>query len=94
VHAALRYECMRPDATSACGLKLLVHAALSYVSVFLNPLADLSQQICHRDIKAANILYSNEGVVKLADFGTSKKIADVANMSVRFPLLLRLLLEP
>jgi len=41
-----------------------------------------SQQICHRDIKAANILYSNDGVVKLADFGTSKKIADVANMSV------------
>jgi serine/threonine protein kinase len=41
-----------------------------------------SQQICHRDIKAANILYSNEGIVKLADFGTSKKIADVANMSV------------
>lgn len=41
-----------------------------------------SNGICHRDIKAANILYSNEGVVKLADFGTSKKIADVANMSV------------
>ena len=41
-----------------------------------------SQQICHRDIKAANILYSNDGVVKLADFGTSKKIADVANLSV------------
>ena len=67
-----------------------MHAALSSFSVFLNLLADLSQQICHRDIKAANILYSNEGVVKLADFGTSKKIADVANMSVRFKALLRL----
>ncbi len=29
-HAALSYWCMRPEATSACGLKLLVYAAVSY----------------------------------------------------------------
>jgi hypothetical protein len=30
VYAALSYKCMRPYATSVCGLTLLVYAALSY----------------------------------------------------------------
>jgi len=37
--------------------------------------------ICHRDIKGANILCANDGVIKLADFGASKKLADVCNNS-------------
>jgi hypothetical protein len=30
MYAALSYQCMRPEATSVCGLKLLVYAALRY----------------------------------------------------------------
>ncbi len=38
------------------------------------------QKIMHRDIKGANILVDNHGVIKLADFGASKKIEDLATI--------------
>ncbi|XP_077222723.1 mitogen-activated protein kinase kinase kinase NPK1-like isoform X3 [Tasmannia lanceolata] len=37
--------------------------------------------IIHRDIKGANILVDNKGCIKLADFGASKKVVDLATMS-------------
>lgn len=38
-----------------------------------------SQGIVHRDIKSANILVTQDGVIKLSDFGASKNIKDSAN---------------
>lgn len=33
-----------------------------------------SHQIIHRDIKGANILVDNKGIIKLADFGASRRL--------------------
>ncbi|KAG9449591.1 hypothetical protein H6P81_009556 [Aristolochia fimbriata] len=37
--------------------------------------------IIHRDIKGANILVDNKGCIKLADFGASKKVVELATVS-------------
>lgn len=36
-----------------------------------------AHRIVHRDIKGANVLVDHQGVCKLADFGASRKIADI-----------------
>ena len=47
----------------------------SYTRQILAGLAYLhAKSIAHRDIKGANILLNNDGTVKLADFGSSKRI--------------------
>ena len=45
-----------------------------------------SHGIMHRDIKGANILVDNTGLVKLADFGASKKIESLATIGKAAPL--------
>ncbi|KAF4378874.1 hypothetical protein G4B88_008344 [Cannabis sativa] len=37
--------------------------------------------IMHRDIKGANILVDNKGCIKLADFGASKKVVELATIT-------------
>jgi mitogen-activated protein kinase kinase kinase len=38
-----------------------------------------SRKVVHNDIKGANILIHEEGIVKLADFNSSKRIWEVAD---------------
>jgi serine/threonine protein kinase len=36
-----------------------------------------SHGVIHRDIKGANILVDNNGICKLADFGSSRKLSEL-----------------
>ncbi|KAL3912776.1 MAG: hypothetical protein SGARI_000984 [Bacillariaceae sp.] len=55
-----------------------VPGGCSYLSQTLAGLAYLHENdVMHRDIKGSNILVNDEGIVKLADFGESKKLANL-----------------
>ena len=55
--------------------------ASRYAGAILDGLAYLhAHGIAHRDVKGANALVDASGGVKLADFGASKKIEDVATL--------------
>jgi serine/threonine protein kinase len=54
----------------------------SYVRQILQGLGYLhSQHVLHRDVKGANILVSQKGQIKLADFGSSKSLQDIVQSS-------------
>jgi serine/threonine protein kinase len=57
--------------------RLSEELTIKYATQLVAGLAYLhSKSIIHRDIKGANILVSDDGVVKLADFGAAKRIID------------------
>jgi cell division cycle 2-like protein len=36
------------------------------------------KNIVHRDLKTSNLLYSNQGILKICDFGLARKISPTA----------------
>ncbi|GMH60327.1 hypothetical protein TrST_g5641 [Triparma strigata] len=59
-----------------------VNVVKSYLKQTLSGLAYLHKNhIIHRDMKGANLLVDNNGTVKLADFGASKKMSDEGTLN-------------
>jgi serine/threonine protein kinase len=54
-----------------------------YTNQVLHGLEYLHEQgVIHRDVKCANILTTKDGLIKLSDFGTSTKLADIRDSQV------------
>jgi serine/threonine protein kinase len=82
-----------PGGSVACMLSRFgafpLQVVRSYVSQTLAGLEYLHENdIMHRDIKGSNILVNDEGIVKLADFGASKKMANL-NANLMMSLTVR-----
>ena len=64
----------RLDVATACGIVIAACAGLQRAH---------QQGVLHRDIKPENLLFSDEGVLKVADFGIAKVLAGEASMATR-----------
>lgn len=74
---------------------LAERVSASYARQILTGLAYLhAHGIAHRDVKGANCLVGSQGVVKLADFGASKRIEDVATLGENSFFLLQHVFPP
>lgn len=68
------------------GHGLLESDIVSFVKPILRGLMYLHEQgVVHRDVKAANVLLTDSGEVKLADFGVATKVATLHNTVVGTP---------
>ncbi|KAH3898767.1 uncharacterized protein SCODWIG_02429 [Saccharomycodes ludwigii] len=74
------------DLIKSNGGPLNESTSINYVKQTLQGLTYLHEQgVIHRDIKAANLLLDNKNVIKLADFGVSTKVTNVAMTCVGSP---------
>ena len=67
---------------NGCISELLVMHFIDQIAIALNHLH--KRRICHLDIKPANILLTEYGIVKLIDFGLSKQYEDDNNQTSTF----------
>ncbi len=67
------YACQQRDCFGLCG------SGMPQGVAFLHAHKQL-----HRDIKPGNLLMSNDGVVKLADFGIAKQLENTASLALSF----------
>eukprot|EP01090_Pellita_catalonica_P007295 TRINITY_DN17894_c0_g1_i1.p1 TRINITY_DN17894_c0_g1~~TRINITY_DN17894_c0_g1_i1.p1 ORF type:complete len:612 (-),score=97.54 TRINITY_DN17894_c0_g1_i1:46-1881(-) len=73
------------DIIETCDRPLLENELLVIISETLKGLTHLHcSTICHRDIKAANILIAENACVKIADFGVSENMHTVPSSEIRF----------
>jgi len=62
--------------------RLPEHMLIVYMRQVLAGLEWLhAQGVCHRDIKGANLLITQDGQVKLADFGVASRVVDAAEQA-------------
>eukprot|EP01126_Amoeba_proteus_P057518 TRINITY_DN7323_c0_g1_i2.p1 TRINITY_DN7323_c0_g1~~TRINITY_DN7323_c0_g1_i2.p1 ORF type:complete len:167 (-),score=40.84 TRINITY_DN7323_c0_g1_i2:214-714(-) len=65
---------------SPCAPQLRQDQAKCYMKQLLEGLHYMHKNnILHRDIKAANLLVNNQGILKLADFGLARPMTSTAN---------------